>query len=142
VRPSNALGDARAARPALMTPKDAAWYMTTTTPNCATLDLRPNQSTISGLMHTGTTTLSSLRRVGFKWNAATPSPSDLVISHYRVTQTTTYPTGPARSQTFDTGTLSTSVTTTAGARVCVSVAALSDGGQTGPATAPVCAQAN
>jgi hypothetical protein len=141
VRPKNSVGLASAAFPSMVYPKDqpsSAWYIITQTPNCTTVDNRLTQATVSGLTATGPTLVAGLYKVAFNWSAATPVPADLPIRRYRVTQTTRYPTGPVRVASTEVSATTAVASVIKGSQVCLDVAALTDTGQVGPRSAPVC----
>jgi hypothetical protein len=141
VRPRNSIGASSAAQVQMF--YSPSWYVLAQTPNCTTIDTRSTQSTVGAV--TGSVAQvgsTGLYKVGFQWSATTPVPADLPIRYYRVKQTISYPTGPQRVSTQDVLATASAVSTTKGSKVCTSVAALTDAGQVGPQSAPICVTAN
>lgn len=138
VLPRNAVGPANAAQIRLNVTTNPWYIVLTKTPNCASVDARVPQSTVSGVTAAKSTVSSELSKASFSWPAATPLPADMVISRYRLAQTITYPTGPKRTGTADVAATTGSFTVPKGSKVCVTVAALSQGGQAGPQSAQTC----
>lgn len=139
-RPYNAIGASLPADSFSFANRDWA-NATVASVNCLKLDNRDNLATISGLAATGNKLVSSQISVGFGWSSA-PSPADLAIAGYRVTQTVTYVSGPSRTTVATVSSPRTSVVAPRGSKVCITAAAQAVNLKLGPTSAPVCTIAN
>ena len=109
---------------------------------CARLDSRLPQATVTALTGSSVVTGTGLRKVTFTWTAPTPVPADLPIASYRLSQSISYPTGPARVSTATVTSTNTSFNVPQATKVCVAVEILSQAAQSGPKSAQVCTTAN
>lgn len=112
-----------------------------TAPNCVTLDNRDNLSSITGLATTGNKPVSSQVSVGFAWGVAA-SPTDMVTTSYRLTQSVSFGTGPSRTTSATTGAPQYAVVVPKGSKVCIAVASVANNGKQGPTSPLTCALAN
>jgi hypothetical protein len=133
VQPVNANGPGNLAWVSDRFPGQKSWY----TPNCLTFDLTP--PVVAPVSITAVKNVwTGLFKMSATWLTAT---GGAPVSTYQVKVSSTSPKGTVTTATKTVSTLSWSTNVSAGTNVCVSVAAVSSTGVTGPGSANQCKKA-